>query len=84
MGKKRIIRKSGGTVDAGLKSRALARGVRKIEEPKFDRSNEYIEVRLTPIEKIPELIQSRCITHSLVLVAFYYLNLFEQTQLVVK
>lgn len=29
MGKKRIIRKSGGTVDAGLKSRSLARGVRK-------------------------------------------------------
>lgn len=29
MGKKRIIRKSGGTVDAGLKSRSLAKGVRK-------------------------------------------------------
>jgi len=29
MGKKRIIRKTGGTVDAGLKSRSLARGVRK-------------------------------------------------------
>jgi len=29
MGKKRIIRKSGGTVDSGLKSRSLARGVRK-------------------------------------------------------
>ena len=29
MGKKRIIRKSGGTVDAGLKSRSLARGIRK-------------------------------------------------------
>lgn len=29
MGKKRIIRKSGGTVDAGLKSRALARVAKK-------------------------------------------------------
>ena len=29
MGKKRIIRKSGGTVDSGLKSRSLAKGIRK-------------------------------------------------------
>lgn len=29
MGKKRIIRKSGGTVDQGLKSRSLARAVKK-------------------------------------------------------
>lgn len=29
MGKKRIIRKGGGTVDAGLKSRTLAKSVRK-------------------------------------------------------
>lgn len=29
MGKKRIIRKSGGTVDSGLKSRTLAKSVRK-------------------------------------------------------
>ena len=29
MGKKRIIRKSGGTVDAGLKSRSLARTAKK-------------------------------------------------------
>ena len=29
MGKKRIIRKSGGTVDQGLKSRSLARGSKK-------------------------------------------------------
>ncbi|MEK7628133.1 MAG: 30S ribosomal protein S11 [Patescibacteria group bacterium] len=28
MGKKRIIRKAGGTVDAGLKSRSLAKGIR--------------------------------------------------------
>ena len=28
MGKKRIIRKAGGTVDAGLRSRSLAKGVR--------------------------------------------------------
>ena len=30
MGKKRIIRKSGGTVDQGLKSRSLARGSKRI------------------------------------------------------
>lgn len=29
MGKKRIIRKAGGTVDQGLKSRSLARGLKK-------------------------------------------------------
>lgn len=29
MGKKRIIRKSGGSVDAGLKSRSLARGIKR-------------------------------------------------------
>ncbi len=54
----------------------LARGVKRILEPQFN-SNEYIEIRLTPIEKIPELIQSGRITHSLVIVAFYYLNLYE-------
>ncbi len=54
----------------------LARGVKRIIEPKFDR-NEYIEIRLTPIEQIPELIQSGQITHALVIVAFYYLHLYE-------
>ncbi len=58
----------------------LARTVKKIEEPRFDR-NEYIEIRLTPIEKIPYLIQSGRITHSLVIVAFYYLNLHESAVL---
>ncbi|MBX9685175.1 MAG: NUDIX hydrolase [Candidatus Obscuribacterales bacterium] len=56
----------------------LARGVKRILEPRFDR-NEYIEIRLTPIEQIPVLIQSGRITHALVIVAFYYLNLYEST-----
>ncbi len=56
----------------------FAPGAKRIIEPQFDRS-EYVEVRLTPVEKIPELIRSGRITHSLVLVAFYYLNLYEQS-----
>lgn len=56
----------------------LARGVKRIVEPQFDR-NEYIEIRLTPIEEIPLLIQSGRITHALVIVAFYYLHLHEQS-----
>jgi 8-oxo-dGTP pyrophosphatase MutT (NUDIX family) len=56
----------------------LARNVKKIIEPSFN-SNEYCEIRLTPIERIPLLIQSGRITHSLVIVAFYYLNLHENS-----
>ncbi len=55
----------------------FAPSAKLIMEPKFDRS-EYLEVRLTPVDKIPELIRSGKITHSLVLVAFYYLNLYQQ------
>lgn len=39
MGKKRIIRKAGGTVDQGLKSRSLARGLKK----KLDKAQLFIE-----------------------------------------
>lgn len=56
----------------------LARDVQKILEPRFDR-NEYIEIRLTPIDEIPFLIQSGRVTHSLVIVAFYYLQLHEHS-----
>lgn len=54
----------------------LARDIKRIIEPRFDR-NEYIEIRLTPIEQIPYLIQSGRVTHALVIVAFYYLQLHE-------
>ena len=54
----------------------LARDVKPILKPSFDR-NEYCEIRLTPIDKIPLLIQSGRITHALVIVAFYYLHLHE-------
>ena len=39
MGKKRIIRKSGGTVDQGLKSRSLSRGLKK----KLDKAKVFVE-----------------------------------------
>jgi small subunit ribosomal protein S11 len=39
MGKKRIIRKAGGTVDQGLKSRSLARGLRK----KIEKAAVFVE-----------------------------------------
>lgn len=39
MGKKRIIRKAGGTVDQGLKSRSLAKGLKK----KLDKAVLFIE-----------------------------------------
>lgn len=54
----------------------LARDVERICEPSFT-STEYVEYRLVPLDAIPDLIRSGKITHSLVLVAFYYLNLFE-------
>jgi ADP-ribose pyrophosphatase len=57
----------------------LARGVKKILDPRFEHC-EYIEIRLTPIEKIPQLIRSGLITASLVIVAFYYLDLYESNQ----
>lgn len=39
MGKKRIIKKAGGSVDQGMKSRSLARGLRK----KLDKAQLFIE-----------------------------------------
>ncbi len=57
----------------------LALNVEKLFEPKFH-TTEYIEVRLTPLADIPELIASGKVTHSLVIVAFYYMQLYERTQ----
>ncbi len=54
----------------------LALDARKILEPRFD-TTEYAEIRLTPLIDIPNLIESGRITHSLVITAFYYYNLFE-------
>lgn len=59
----------------------LAPCVRKIMEPKFE-TTEYAEIRLTPLDEIPVLISTGRITHSLVITAFYYLNLFEKGQLI--
>lgn len=61
----------------------LACNVRKIIEPHFE-STEYAEIRLTAIDEIPYLIQSGRITHSLVIVAFYYLQLHENSRKLCK
>lgn len=59
----------------------LAKNVKRVIEPSFDRT-EYIEIRLTPLDQIPLLIQTGRITHALVLVAFYYLDLHEKALVV--
>lgn len=57
----------------------LARGVRQIEKPTFAGSGtELIAIRLVPIRDIPVLIKSGIITHALVIVAFYFLQLSEE------
>lgn len=57
----------------------LALNVERLIEPKFE-TTEYIEVRLTPIDDVPLLIANGQITHALVIVAFYYLDLYRKTK----
>jgi 8-oxo-dGTP pyrophosphatase MutT (NUDIX family) len=52
----------------------LVRGVRQVAAQDLD-PNEEIRVRLEPLERIPELIRSGAITHSLVVAAFHHLSL---------
>ncbi len=47
--------------------------VSQVQVPCFD-STEEVAVRLVPIKEIPALIKSGMITHSLVIVAFHYLQ----------
>lgn len=54
----------------------LARGARQLCEPTFHGS-EDITIRLVELEEVPSLIASGAITHALVLVAFYFLQLHE-------
>ncbi len=56
----------------------LAIDAQQIQKPEFDGSGtEIIKLRLVPIAEISELIKSGEITHALVLVAFYMLQLHE-------
>lgn len=55
----------------------LALDACKIQEPRFE-STEYIELHLTPISEIPNMIRAEKITHALVIAAFHYLHLYEQ------
>ncbi len=54
----------------------LARGLRRVGEPEGD-GEEEIRVEWAPLERIPELIESAEIRHSLVIAAFY---LYERWQ----
>lgn len=49
----------------------LARNARPVAEPQFDGA-EYIELELVDLDEVPQLITDDCITHSLVVSAFYY------------
>lgn len=57
----------------------LATSATQIQKPRFE-GTEYIELKLVPVENIPELIFSGHITSALVIVAFHYLHLFRQNQ----
>lgn len=52
----------------------LVRNATKVGEPEFD-SGEDIEVHLAPLKEIPGMIRDGTITHSLVILAFYWMTL---------
>lgn len=58
----------------------LASNIELVQEPNFD-EHEEIESRLVPFTEIAGLIKSGAINHSLVVAAFYYLHLYEQSLL---
>ena len=53
------------------------RGVEFRHEPEFDGTEQTV-VRLVPVEQIPTLIAEGKITHSLVVVGFHWLGLYEK------
>lgn len=55
----------------------LARDVERKGEPRND-GTEHTVVRLVPLEQIPSLIAEGKITHSLVVVGFHWLGLYEK------
>ena len=54
----------------------LARGAERRQEPSCEGTEQTI-VRLVPLERIPALITEEKITHSLVVVGFHWLSLYE-------
>ncbi len=57
----------------------LALDAKKIAEPSFDKEGyETIELELVPLHEVPNLIANSDITHSAMITAFYYLNLYEK------
>lgn len=52
----------------------LAKNTKVVEKPRFE-STEEIMIRKVPLERVPGLIKDGVITHALVLVAFYWLQL---------
>jgi len=52
----------------------LANNVSWVQKPEF-KGTEEIAIRLVPLNEVPELISKGVITHALVLVAFYWLQL---------
>jgi len=56
----------------------LARGAEKRGTPQFE-GTEEIEVVLEPLSRVPELIGTGVISHALVVVAFHWLDLREET-----
>lgn len=54
----------------------LARGAERQQEPSCEGTEQTI-VRLVPLERIPALIAEGKITHSLVVVGFHWLSLYE-------
>ena len=51
--------------------------VRKTKDQKLD-AGEDVDVEEVPIEKIPELLKDRGVTHALMLNAFYFLMLSQE------
>lgn len=56
----------------------LALNVKQIEIPEFA-GTEEIAIRLLPLDDVPDLVRRGAITHALVMVAFYWLQLNEDS-----
>lgn len=64
-------------IQNNLQHYVLATGCRKVAEPILDHA-EDINVRLVPLAEIPALIRAGQITHSVVIGAFYWLDLYRR------
>jgi 8-oxo-dGTP pyrophosphatase MutT (NUDIX family) len=66
-------------IQTNLQHYVLATDCRKVAEPDLDHA-EDINVRLVPLAEIPDYIRTGKITHSVVVGAFYWLNLYRNGQ----